>query len=297
MVARLSDIDIRLVRVFTVVVECGGFAAAETELKMGRPAISRRMAELESRLGLRLCERGRGGFALTERGKQTYDASMRLLASLEDFRAELGTIGGQITGRLDIGLVDSLITDPNCRILPAVEGLRAVSDQVHISLQTLAPNEIERQVDDGRLDLGLIPRHQTIASLDYRPLYRERLSLYCGREHALFERPEREISERQLAGCAYAGRSYTFNPSPKLQRLTAARAATASQMEGTAFLILTGHYIGHLPDHYARRWAERGEMRLLKAKAMGFDAEMTAVTRRNRHRPLALERLLAGLVR
>lgn len=62
---QIADIDLRLLRVFRAVVESGGFAAAELELNVGRSVISRHIKDLETRLGLALCRRGRGGFALT----------------------------------------------------------------------------------------------------------------------------------------------------------------------------------------------------------------------------------------
>ena len=59
--AQVSDFDVRLLKLFRSVVECGGFAAAEGALGIGRSAISQQMADLEQRLGLRLCQRGRAG--------------------------------------------------------------------------------------------------------------------------------------------------------------------------------------------------------------------------------------------
>ena len=49
--AQVSDFDIRLLRIFRSVVECGGFSAAETVLGIGRSAISQQMSDLEQRLG------------------------------------------------------------------------------------------------------------------------------------------------------------------------------------------------------------------------------------------------------
>ncbi len=65
---QLSDTDLRLLKIYRKVVECGGFSAAEIALQISRAAISMAMNDLETRLGLRLCQRGRGGFALTEEG-------------------------------------------------------------------------------------------------------------------------------------------------------------------------------------------------------------------------------------
>jgi len=65
---RVTDIDLRLLRVFQVVADCGGMSAAELELNIATSTISRHVKDLETRLGLTLCRRGRGGFALTREG-------------------------------------------------------------------------------------------------------------------------------------------------------------------------------------------------------------------------------------
>ena len=65
---QLSDMDLRLLRVFRVVADCGGMAAAELELNIGSSTISRHIKDLETRLGFRLCRRGRAGFPLTPWG-------------------------------------------------------------------------------------------------------------------------------------------------------------------------------------------------------------------------------------
>ena len=72
---RVSDVDIRLLRVFRAVVACGGVSAAELELNIGRSTISRHLTDLELRLGVKLCDRGPAGFALTAEGEQVLEES------------------------------------------------------------------------------------------------------------------------------------------------------------------------------------------------------------------------------
>ena len=62
--------DLRLLRIFKSVVECGGMTAAELELNISASTLSRHMKDLEERLGLVLCRRGRAGFTLTPEGVQ-----------------------------------------------------------------------------------------------------------------------------------------------------------------------------------------------------------------------------------
>ncbi|MCZ7597319.1 MAG: substrate-binding domain-containing protein [Gammaproteobacteria bacterium] len=44
--------------------------------------------------------------------------------------------------------------------------------------------------------------------------------------------------------------------------------------------MLTGAYIGYLPEHYARYWVDRGEMRRIGPADTAFDIEFCIVTRR-----------------
>ena len=48
----------------------GIFQVAESELQLGLPSISRYIKDLETRLGVRLCRRGRVGFSLTDQGRR-----------------------------------------------------------------------------------------------------------------------------------------------------------------------------------------------------------------------------------
>jgi DNA-binding transcriptional LysR family regulator len=67
-VSRLDTVDLRLLRVFATVVEARGFTAAQTILNVSGSTISNQISALETRLGVKLCRRGRAGFKLTEDG-------------------------------------------------------------------------------------------------------------------------------------------------------------------------------------------------------------------------------------
>jgi len=117
---QLSDMDLRLLKVFKSVVDCGGMAAAELELNIGTSTVSRHVKDLETRLGLVLCRRGRAGFALTAEGQRVYDETLRLLASVDAFRGSIDDIHNRMGGQLDVALFDKTATNPKARIGEAI---------------------------------------------------------------------------------------------------------------------------------------------------------------------------------
>src|SRR5262245_11542525 len=91
MLGRVSDADLRLLRVFAAVAECGGFAAAQALLNVSESTVSTHMHDLETRLGLRLCERGRGGFRLTADGEAVYRSARELFTALDRFQTHVAS--------------------------------------------------------------------------------------------------------------------------------------------------------------------------------------------------------------
>src|SRR5258708_4199295 len=72
------------IRTFITVVQAKGFAGAAERLGVVKSAISRRVSDLEDRLGTRLLHRTTREVSLTEAGADFYDRGMKLLADLEE---------------------------------------------------------------------------------------------------------------------------------------------------------------------------------------------------------------------
>ncbi len=53
---------------------------------------------------MRLCQRGRSGFALTHEGQDVYDYMLQLLAAVEEFRTRGNGVHASLTGELNIGI-------------------------------------------------------------------------------------------------------------------------------------------------------------------------------------------------
>jgi len=292
---QLSDVDLRMLRIYKVVVECGGFSAAEVELNISRAAISIAMSDLESRLGFRLCQRGRSGFSLTEEGQEIYNYTLQLLSSIEDFRTQVNTLHTQLKGELNIGITDNLVTLPEMKITNALAQLKQLGPEVIINIRMIPPNEVELGVLDNRLHIGIVPTIRALSGLNYHSLYLEHSQLYCSDNHPLFNQPDEEIKLQEW-DAVVPSYAQTAVIKAQLQQLNG--TATATDREGVAFLIMTGQYIGYLPDHLAEQWVAAGRMRAISPDQYQYDTQFSAITRKearpNQVLETYLERLISG---
>jgi len=295
--AQVSDFDIRLLRLFRSVVECGGFSAAESVLGIGRSAISQQMSDLEQRLGLRLCQRGRAGFALTEEGREVYQSSLQLLSALESFRTEVNGLHQHLRGELNIGLTDNLVTLPHMRITHALAELKDRGPDVRIQIRMIAPSQVEQGVLDGSLHVGVVPQTSPLSGLEYQPLYGERSQLYCAVGHPLFYVDDEQLTDQRLNAQDAIAPTFRLPPEIQSQYQVLNCTASASDREGMAFLILTGRYIGYLADHYAQQWVQQGRLRVLKPASRFYDLTLASVTRKGRRPQLVLETFLEALAK
>ncbi|WP_428240636.1 LysR family transcriptional regulator [Gynuella sp.] len=288
--SQVSDYDLRLLRLFKTVVECGSFSAAESVLGITRSAVSLQMADLEKRLGMRLCQRGRAGFALTDEGREVLRACEVLLTAVENFRSDVNQINRQLRGELNIGIVNNLVTLPHMHITNALKKLREQSDEVRINISMSTPGEIERRLFDGRLHIGVIPLDLPLSGLEYNVLYTERSSLYCSHEHYFFGLAE-DLDVAQLKSVDAVAPSDRMNSDViNLHQLLNCNA-TASDREGIAFMILTGSYIGFLPDHYAANWVDKNQMKALMPEQLFFESRLATATRKGQRTNLIVETL------
>lgn len=292
---QISDIDLRLLRVFRAVVDAAGFTPAAAALGISRSAVSIHMGELETRLGFTLCQRGRSGFVLTAEGEAVDQATRRLIAHLQSFRNEVNALHRDLRGELNIGITDNLVTLPEMQITHALARLKDRGPNIHTNIHMMPPGNIESAVLDGRLHVGVTPALSRLAALDYIPLYTEQTLLYCVTDHPLACGDAPAAGEIEAADAVLPAYALTDEAQAMADRLN--HTATASEREGTAFLVLTGRYIGLLPEHYARIWVDTGRLVALRPQQFSYRINYHAITRSGRRPNRVLDTFLDELGR
>ncbi len=276
---QVADYEIRLLRVFNAVVECGGFAAAATELNIGRSTISVHVANLEQRLNLKLCVRGRGGFSLTEEGVVVHELMQELFTSLDSFRAGINALYAELTGELKILASDTICLDSQAMIPEAIAEFSHHAPDVNVLLDVKGLTQIERMVINNKADIGFIPCHRELEGLDYTPLYTDDFHLYCSVKHPLYDCVDnKKLNQRiQTDKTVHAGIQTHEIVGKQLAGMN--KGAISYFYEARLAMILSGAYIGFMPDKYVEEYVKGGELRMLLPKKKRFRLGVTAITR------------------
>jgi DNA-binding transcriptional LysR family regulator len=281
----LGNVDLRLLRVFEKVIQYNGFSAAQDQLGLTQATISNHMTQLEERLGMRLCERGRSGFFLTEQGRLVHSAMLDLFGAIHSFQSIVGSAKGGLVGTLDFGTVDAMYTNPDFNLATVLGDFARLAPDVTVNIDIASPQDLSRGLLSGRYHVILTPEQGHTKAMNSTRVLEEQQVLCCGAAHPLFDTSDKAITAAMLAVYPFASRSYMLEEEVIGTQIKS-RAVTA-HMESAALLIESGNYLGFLPGHFAERWIRRGLMRSLAPATFGFMDTFHVVHRRKEKNPAA----------
>ncbi|WP_182884492.1 LysR family transcriptional regulator [Microbispora sp. H10885] len=140
----MTDLDLRLLRYFTVVAAHLHYGRAADELRVAQPSLSRQISRLEAEVGARLLDRTRQGTRLTEAGEAFLPHARALLRASQQAVA-VARAAAQPT-RITIGYTAGLI------VTPAVRDLRHRHPDADVRTLHLEWNEPREALLDRRVD-------------------------------------------------------------------------------------------------------------------------------------------------
>lgn len=90
--------------IFIKIVEAGGISRAAEQLGIAKSAVSRRLGELERRLGVQLMNRSTRRYSLTEAGRNYYARAAQILSDTAELNAEMSETQGLLRGSVRMSL-------------------------------------------------------------------------------------------------------------------------------------------------------------------------------------------------
>jgi DNA-binding transcriptional LysR family regulator len=125
---------------FVVVVDTGSFSAAARRLNVGQPAVSKMVAQLEERLGVKLLVRTTRGLTATEAGLNYYERARRSIEEADEAEYAARGAGAGLTGKLRVA---AAVTFARIHLVPRIPEF----------LQRHPGLEMEVVLDDRNVDL------------------------------------------------------------------------------------------------------------------------------------------------
>ncbi|NPT41483.1 LysR family transcriptional regulator [Paraburkholderia sp. 1N] len=295
MLRSLFDLDLRLVRIFLAVADAGGVTIAQAKLNISQPTISSQLSTLETRLGYRLCERGRSGFRLTDQGERFRALCRTFLTTVDEFSAAARHMEKALASTLKIGLIGHTPISQNARISDAISLFRQRDEAVHFSISVKPPGELEEHLLSGAIEIAIGHFWHRVPTLDYTPLFNERQLAYCGRGHPLFARAGR-LQPAEVADFDWAWRSYPL-PEAQLPATSGHMTAQADNMEAVSLLVLSGCHLGYLPEHFAAPYVAQGLLAALNPQQLGYEVTFLMVTQKQTGRRPIVDAFIEDLKR
>jgi DNA-binding transcriptional LysR family regulator len=166
--------DMNEVLIFARVVEAGSFTAAGRALDLPKSTVSRKVAALEERLGVRLLERSTRRLRMTEAGKVLFERARRISLALNEAEAAVAELQAEPKGTLRL---TAPVDFGQAWLAPIIASFNAAYPDVRVDIELTG--RVVDMLAEG-FDVALRAGTLVDSSLVARRLGTTRLGLYCG---------------------------------------------------------------------------------------------------------------------
>lgn len=263
--------ELRQLRHFIAVADCGTFSKASAQLNLTQPALTRSVQTLEDSLGAALFERQPRGVTLTASGKTLRRHAQLMLNQVTAAREDVQALESGVAGQLEIGLapmfsatiIDQVLID----LAQQFPGLR-----FRVTTALLAT--LLNGLGDGSLDVVLsnIPTGQIPNDVRHEVLFQTRSYVLASAAHPLAGATALELRDLQSAQWAVVTQSNGSDAIAFLSRedgfdLDKPTLETNS-LSLLRTMLLSGQFLSVLPEHWLADDLEAGDIVRLPVDTM-----------------------------
>lgn len=185
-------VEIRHLRYFLAVAEAENFTRAAERLSVSQPSISQQIKDLETALGATLFDRLGKRVRLTQAGLAFRERAEVVLRKLEEACEAVEQVEGLLSGHLQVGVIPAVNLS---WVPPVLERFAVEYPGVMISVREQHSNEIETEVESGRIDVGLGILSYASPRVTYERVLTDELAVFVPERHPLAKRDEVHVKE------------------------------------------------------------------------------------------------------
>jgi len=196
----LRDLDILTVRLFIAVCEEGTLTRAAEREAIAPSAVSKRLAELETALGVALFVRQAKGMTLTSAGQTMLYHSRRMIQNVHNIGIELGEYAKGVRGYVRmVANISSIV-----QFLPEdLENFLTRHSEIKVDLAERPSRRVVDEIEDDKADIGICAGETDTRHLARVPYHQDHLLVVLRPDHPLAKEPS--VAFRQTLAYDYVG--------------------------------------------------------------------------------------------
>lgn len=254
--------DLKQLRHFRAIAECGSYSTASGVLNVAQPALSKQMQALEKELNAKLFHRTGRGVALTAAGRALLDDAITLLHDADLLVRKIRARGQDLVGEATIGLsptIGRLLT------LPIAERVRSHHPGLTLRIAEAFSGTLLEWLQAGRIDAAILYHLPPAGTIRSEIIAEEPLSLIAGQLAPAFPLgsvvPFPALAEQPLV---------LSTPSHGLRRMVEAHASTVGvklkmlfefdSLDATIAMVKQGIAVTILPESAVRAELSSGSL-------------------------------------
>lgn len=188
--------DIAALRALIAVAETGSFSRAAEQLFMTQPAISKRIAALESELDVVLIDRLGRNTRLTEAGETLLVSAHRIVAEIANSREQVRALKHEVGGRLRLATSHHIGIH---RLPPILKAYTQACPAVDLDLMFMDSEQASDQVANGAIELAIVTLPESPPeNIESRLVWNDPLVIVCAPEHPLNKMGKSDKKKRPL---------------------------------------------------------------------------------------------------
>ena len=278
------EFDLRQLDAFVNVVDCSGFGAASRVLHLSQAAVSERIANLESAIGMRLLDRRSRDIQPTAVGRRFYTLARQLLEHRAAIYLELAELAGVVRGTLNIGAS----TIPGEYLLPQLlPGFLKDHPPVGLPVLVSARSQVMEQVRKGDVDFGLVGARPADQQFHSETLWSDRLLLVVPAGPRFAQR--KRLRPEQVMGDPFIMREQGSGTRKLMEEVLASHhleaiPATITLGSTTAVkeAVIVGLGITLLSERAVRKEVTAGVLAAIPIEGLRFERNFLLITDRKR---------------
>lgn len=177
--------ELRHLRYFLAVADNLSFTRAADQLHVTQPTLSHQVRQLEEEIGSVLFDRIGRRVHLTPSGETFRGYAQKALKEINSATAAISELEGLMHGTLTVGVFESFSTS---LLPPLLAKFCDLYPGVHVTVRQLPTGQLEEQLDNGNLNLGIAYSPPATDKIVAEKLFDEPLALVVGTKHALAHR-------------------------------------------------------------------------------------------------------------